>query len=224
MGKILGIDLGTNSIGLAVRNTDNVDVLTEQLEFFRSIIFDSGVGKGDNGEFSYAAQRTKKRSVRHLYWARKQRLWSTLRLLIYNGYCPLSEQGLEKWSCYDKKRGLHRQYPVDELEFEQWVRLDFNNDGKPDYTNPFEIRRELLERKFDLNNPLERYAMGRAIYHMAQHRAFKSSKGETLKEQEKQEKQEEQEERVVEDLDVFQELKKSEEKKSKDIQVFMEEM
>ena len=217
MGKILGIDLGTNSIGLAVRNTDNVDVLTEQLEFFRSIIFDSGVGKGKNGEFSYAAQRTTKRSIRHLYWARKQKLWSTLRLLIYNGYCPLSEQGLEKWSCYDKKRGLHRQYPVDELEFEQWVRLDFNNDGKPDYTNPFEIRRELLERKFDLNNPLERYAMGRAIYHMAQHRAFKSSKGETLKEQE------EQEERVVEDLDVFQELKKSEEKKSKDIQVFMEE-
>lgn len=54
-GKILGIDLGTNSIGLAVRNTDNGNNIVDQLEYYTSIIFKSGVGNGDKGEFSYAA-------------------------------------------------------------------------------------------------------------------------------------------------------------------------
>ena len=53
-GKILGIDLGTNSIGLAVRNTDNGNNIVDQLEYYTSIIFKSGVGNGDKGEFSYA--------------------------------------------------------------------------------------------------------------------------------------------------------------------------
>ena len=60
MAKILGLDLGTNSIGLALRNTDNGDSIKDQLELFTSIIFKSGVGTAKTGEFSYAAERTKK--------------------------------------------------------------------------------------------------------------------------------------------------------------------
>ena len=88
--RCLGLDLGTNSIGIALRNTDKGDNLTEQLELFSSIIFKSGVGIGKTGEFSYAAERTKKRSARRLYQARKYRIWATLELLIKEGYCPLS--------------------------------------------------------------------------------------------------------------------------------------
>ena len=62
MSKILGLDLGTNSIGIAVRNPDNGNRIEDQLEFFRSVIFKSGVGTGKTGEFSYAAERTKYRS------------------------------------------------------------------------------------------------------------------------------------------------------------------
>ena len=42
MSKILGIDAGTNSLGLFVRNTDNGNNFIDQIEFFNSIIFKSG--------------------------------------------------------------------------------------------------------------------------------------------------------------------------------------
>lgn len=216
MAKILGIDLGTNSIGLAVRNTDNGNTIEKQLEFFRSVIFKSGVGTGKQGEFSYAAARTSKRTTRNCLKARRQRIWATLKVLIEHNLCPLSEEGLKKWSRYDKKSGYKREYPTDEPLFEQWVRLDFNNDGKPDYSNPFEIRKELAERKFDLNDQTQRYIFGRAIYHIAQHRGFKSSKGDTLKEQEQNEISDK-------DIDSLDALKKSEETKSKMITDYMKE-
>ncbi|MEE1094006.1 MAG: hypothetical protein U0L08_03640 [Bacteroidales bacterium] len=184
MTKILGLDLGTNSIGIALRNTDNGNTLTEQLELFNSIIFKSGVGTGQTGEFSYAAERTKKRSARRLYQARKYRLWATLELLIKEGYCPLSLEDLDKWRRYDKEKGLKRQYPIHAIEFEQWVRLDFNGDGVADYSSPYQLRAELMQKQFDFSNQTDRYKLGRALYHIAQHRGFKSSKGETIKEQE----------------------------------------
>ena len=43
--KVLGLDLGTNSIGSAVRNLDLSDDLQWQLEFFSSDIFRSSVNK-----------------------------------------------------------------------------------------------------------------------------------------------------------------------------------
>ena len=61
MSKIVGFDLGTNSIGISIRNRDKGSDIKDQLEYFSSIIFKSGVGKGKTGEFSYAAERTKKR-------------------------------------------------------------------------------------------------------------------------------------------------------------------
>lgn len=210
MGNVLGLDLGTNSIGISVRNTGNGSEILDQLEYFSSVIFKSGVGNGKTGEFSYAAERTKKRSTRRLYMARKYRIWATLKLLIENGYCPLSMDDLEKWSRYDKSKGLKRQYPIEAKEFEQWVRLDFNGDGVADYSSPFQLRAELMERQFDFSQVIEKYKLGRALYHIAQRRGFKSSKGETIREQEKNESN------IIgnQDVDVIDALKKSEEKKS----------
>ena len=107
--KTIGLDLGTNSIGIAIRNRDNGKEIIEQLEYFSSVIFKSGVGSGKTGEFSYAAERTKKRRTRRLYQARKYRIWATLKLLIENDCCPLSMEDLEQWSRYDKALGLKRQ-------------------------------------------------------------------------------------------------------------------
>lgn len=217
MGKILGLDLGTNSIGLAVRNLDDEDLLKNQLEYFTSIIFPSGVGKDKTGEFSFAAQRTKYRSARRLYQSRKYRLWATLKLLIENGYCPLSMENLEKWSKYDKEKGLKREYPIDANEFEQWIRLDFDGDGIADYSSPYQLRTELMNRQFDFNNQVERYKLGRALYHIAQRRGFKSSKGTSLKDL-KEDKIS-----VSEDDDMSTVLQKSEEQKSSKIKSYMEE-
>lgn len=208
MNKTLGLDPGTNSIGISLRNEDKGKNIIEQLEYFSSIIFKSGVGEKKGVEFSYAAERTKKRTTRRLYQARKYRIWATLKLLIENGYCPLSINDLEKWSKYDKEKGLKRQYPTDAIEFERWVRLDFNGDGVSDYSSPFQLRAELMEKQFDFSNQTDRYKLGRAIYHIAQRRGFRSSKGETIKEQENIDLADGQE------TDLTEALKKSEEKKS----------
>lgn len=219
MEKVVGLDLGTNSIGIALRDCERGKNIAEQLEYFSSIIFKSGVGNGKSGEFSYAAERTKKRSSRRLYQSRKYRIWETLKLLIEEGYCPLSMDDLEKWSRYDKTKGLKRQYPVDAVEFEQWVRLDFNGDGIADYTSPYQLRAELIGKQFDFSKETDRYKLGRALYHIAQRRGFKSSKGETIKEQEANELNDA--ENV--DIDVVDALKKSEEKKSGKLVEFMKE-
>lgn len=215
MSKILGIDLGTNSIGLAIRDTDKGETFVEQVDFFSSIIFKSGVGSGQAGEFSYAAERTKKRSIRRLYQSRKYRIWTTLALLIENGYCPLSIEDLDKWRRYDKEKGLKRQYPIEAIQFEQWIRLDFDGDGKPDYINPYELRAEIMQKQFDFNEEINRYKLGRILYHITQRRGFKSSKGETLKELSENE--------INEDLDLSVALQKSEEKKSQKLKDFMKE-
>lgn len=215
--KILGIDLGTNSLGIALRNPELGKNITDQLEYYTSIIFKSGVGKSKSGEYSYAAERTSHRSSRRLYQARRYRLWSTLALLIENDYCPLTLEQLDKWRIYDKAKGLTRQYPIDAVDFESWIRLDFDGDGKPDYTSPYQLRAELTERQFDFQDQTERYKLGRALYHIAQHRGFKSSKGETLKEQEANEKNLDKLE-----VDLTDELKKSEEKKAKSIKDYMD--
>ena len=216
MSKAIGLDLGTNSIGISIRNKDNGKEIVEQLEYFSSVVFKSGVGTAKTGEFSYAAERTKKRSVRRLYQARKYRIWATLKLLIDYDYCPLSMEDLEKWRRYDKKQGLKRQYPIHATKFEQWVRLDFNGDGVADYSSPFQLRAELMEKQLDFSTQIDRYKLGRALYHIAQRRGFKSSKGETIREQEKNEFEE------FAETDLSAALKKSEEKKSGILSEYME--
>lgn len=212
--KTLGIDLGTNSLGLAVRNIDLGGNIIDQLVYYGSTIFKSGVGNGKSGEYSYAAERTKYRSIRRLYQARKYRIWATLRLLIAHGCCPLTDEQLDRWAKYDKDNGLRREYPTDATEFEQWVRLDFDCDGKPEYSSPYQLRAELTEQQLDWNNQTDRYKFGRAMYHIAQRRGFKSSKGETLKDANENDD--------LSSLDISAEMKKSEEKKSKSLNEYME--
>lgn len=178
MNKILGLDLGTNSIGWALRNPD----LTEnQIEKFGVLTFNKGVGLGKTGEYSYAAERTKKRSARRLYQSRKYRLWATLEILIDNGYCPLAKDNLNKWRHYSKEEAVKnnnggRIYPVDDIAFDQWVKLDFNRDAKPDYTSPYQLRKQLADTKLDFSKEENRMKLGRALYHIAQRRGFKSSR------------------------------------------------
>ncbi|MHB1685756.1 MAG: type II CRISPR RNA-guided endonuclease Cas9 [Ignavibacteriaceae bacterium] len=175
MENILGLDLGTNSIGWVIRDSQ---LEGNQFEKYGVNIFRKGVGEGKTGEFSLAAERTKHRTTRRLYQARKYRLWETLLVLIEHDYCPLSNEDLDKWKIYNKEKGLFRKYPVHATTFEQWIRLDFDNDGLPDYTSPYQLRKELIEQKLDTEIQVNRYKIGRALYHIAQRRGFKSSRKE----------------------------------------------
>ena len=165
MEKILGVDLGTNSIGLTLRE-DN------EFTWYGVYTFKKGVGEGKSGEFSYAAERTKHRSSRRLYNARRYRKWETLKVLIENGFCPLSEENLNKWKHYEK--GIGRIFPVDDISFQKWIKLDFNGDGIPDFSSPYQLRRLLITEKLNLSVSENRYKIGRALYHRAQRRGFKS--------------------------------------------------
>ena len=218
--KVLGLDLGTNSIGSAVRNLDLSDDLQWQLEFFSSDIFRSSVNKESNGrEYSLAAQRSAHRRSRGLNEVRRRRLWATLNLLIKHGFCPMSSESLMRWCTYNKRKGLFREYPIDDKDFNAWILLDFNGDGRPDYSSPYQLRRELVTRQFDFEQPIERYKLGRALYHIAQHRGFKSSKGETLSQQETNSKPSS----TDEIPDVAGAMKASEEKLSKGLSTYMKE-
>jgi CRISPR-associated endonuclease Csn1 len=94
---------------------------------------------------------------------------------------PLSLNGLNKWRHYDKAEARKnnnggRVYPVDDLLFDAWIKLDFDGDGKPDYKSPYQLRKELAEEKLDLIKRENRFKLGRALYHIAQRRGFKSSR------------------------------------------------
>lgn len=206
MTKILAFDLGSSSIGYSLRDTDNNgENIIDQLVLYGSIIFSPGMA--DNG-VSRAAERTSHRSSRHLYRVRRYRIWETLATLIEFGCCPLSKEDLDKWRTYDKNKRPARQYPVDAVEFEKWIRM-----------NPYELREKLATNQLDFTKEENRFMLGRALYHIAQRRGFRSSKGETLKEQEKDINENPAEEiRIDSDL-----LKKSEEKKSKKLVAYMEE-
>ncbi|NLN74487.1 MAG: hypothetical protein GX140_09640 [Bacteroidales bacterium] len=95
-------------------------------------------------------------------------------MLIENDMCPLSIDELNNWKNY--KKGVGRVYPVDNIPFQKWISLDFDNDGVSDYTSPYQLRRELITKKYDLENKIERQKLGRALYHIAQRRGFKSSR------------------------------------------------
>lgn len=216
--KILGLDLGTSSIGTAIRNVDLGETLKDQMEYLSVDVFQSGVGKDKTGEYSFAAERTKHRQSRRLYETRRRRLWATLELLIKHHLCPMSPQSLEQWRIYDKDRGLFRRYPVDDIPFAQWIRLDFDGDGKADYSSPYQLREELVTFQFDFEQEINRYKLGRALYHIAQRRGFKSSRGETIAEQEKNGADVD-----LNDEDIAQAMQKSEANLSAKMQEYMTE-
>ena len=187
---VLGVDPGTGSLGLVVRNTETMELM-EQVKFASVDIVRSGViESGQNKYTSFAAERRSYRNARARYLHRKWRKQETLKLLIDEKImegsikhllCPLSHEDLERWARYDKTKGLKREYPVNATAFAHWMMMDFDGDGKVDgYTSPYQIRKELLERQFDFSNPKDCYKLGRALYHIAQKRGFRSSKGDTI--------------------------------------------
>lgn len=169
--------MGTGSIGLSLRNPELGKDLKDQIEYMSVDVFQPGMGMEQTGEYSLAGNRRKHRLSRRLHQVRRRRLWATLKLLIAHDMCPMSVDSLKQWSTYDKTQALFRIYPVNDKPFESWIRLDFDGDGFPDYSSPYQLRRELMERQFDFSQQIDRYKLGRAIYHIAQRRAFKSSKG-----------------------------------------------
>src|SRR6185312_9046739 len=120
MNTILGLDLGTNSIGWAIRDTGVPD---NQIVDKGVLTFEKGVGEGKAGEFPLVKKRTESRSKRRNYQAEKYRKWALLQTLITHKMCPLTITELDEWRRYTK--GSPRKYPQS-AAFTQWLRYDFD--------------------------------------------------------------------------------------------------
>jgi CRISPR-associated endonuclease Csn1 len=146
MAKILGLDLGTNSIGWAL-----IDDTLNKIVGIGSRIFPMGVenlGDGDN-EISKNASRTGARGVRRQFFRRRLRKKILLKALSENTMCPIVEKDFEDW----KKT---KQFPSDKLAI--WFAM-----------NPYELRQKALLEKLTLEE------IGRIFYHLIQRRGFLSN-------------------------------------------------
>jgi CRISPR-associated endonuclease Csn1 len=156
MAKILGLDLGTNSIGWAIVEKEGVDfsLIDKGVR-----IFSEGVKSEKGIESSRAAERTGYRSARKIKFRRKLRKYETLKVLSLNGMCPLSLDEVEEW----RKSGF-KQYPLNP-EFLKSLRTDDEKN-----INPYEFRDKASKQKASL------FELGRAFYHIAQRRGFLSNR------------------------------------------------
>ncbi|MBW6479362.1 MAG: hypothetical protein K0B37_08035 [Bacteroidales bacterium] len=156
--KILGLDLGTNSIGWAVVDTFNKEILDTGVRIFPAGIEPDTIGQGDK-EKSRNATRREKRQIRRQYFRKRLRKIKLLELLIDQGMCPLSREELNKWKNWDRtKKNEGRLFPQTE-EFLKWIMM-----------NPYILRERAINEQISL---LE---LGRIFYHFIHRRGFLSSR------------------------------------------------
>ena len=92
MQKELGIDLGTNSLGWGIVESNTV-------KDCGVLVFEQGIPqeKGREAALSPAAERTAFRAARRLKFRRRLRKYHTLKILIEQGMCPLALEELNRW-------------------------------------------------------------------------------------------------------------------------------
>lgn len=147
MAKILGLDLGTNSIGWAL-----IDDKQNKILGIGSRIFPMGVenlGEGEGREMSKNAGRTGARGVRRQFFRRRLRKKILLKALTENKMCPMVVSDFEDW----KKT---KEFPSEKLA--NWFAI-----------NPYELRQKALNEKLSLEE------IGRIFYHLIQRRGFLSN-------------------------------------------------
>src|SRR6056297_633024 len=159
MTKILGLDLGTNSIGWAVVDKEN-----DRIDDCGVRIFPEGVvnmNEGEEKEKSKNALRRENRQTRRQVARRRMRKIKLLELLVEHGMCPLTHDQLMVWKNWDKTmKSEGRHFPQTE-EFIQWLKI-----------NPYEIRYK------GINGELTKMEFGRFLYHIIQRRGFLSTRKE----------------------------------------------
>lgn len=149
MSKILGLDLGTNSIGWALIEDEKGK---EKILGTGVRIFPTGVenlGEGEN-EISKNATRRDARQIRRQLFRKKLRKQLLLQVLAKNAMVPLNQEQIKEW----KKTGKFPNTP----EFLEWIKL-----------NPYELRHK------GLWEPLSLFELGRVCYHISQRRGFLSN-------------------------------------------------
>jgi CRISPR-associated endonuclease Csn1 len=163
--RVMGLDLGTNSIGWAI--VDDVGGCMSLVDK-GAVIFEKGVGEEKNVEFSRASERTGYRAARRIKYRRKLRKLETLKVLARYSLAPqLSKYDLDEWR-------YAKHYP-DAQSFREWLNCTAQS-REQKKRNPYYCRYAAVTRKFDLNSETDRFMLGRAFYHLAQRRGYQSNR------------------------------------------------
>ncbi|WP_116787333.1 type II CRISPR RNA-guided endonuclease Cas9 [Flavobacterium psychrotrophum] len=183
MSKTLGLDLGTNSIGWAIRDTAAGD---NQIIHSGVLTFEKGVASEKGIEFPRVQKRTESRNKRRNYQSEKYRKYALLQFLIDHNMCPLTIAELNEWRKYTKPYG--RRYPQSEA-FINWLRFDFNGDGKPDFhllgkdkdESYYAFRAFAADEHYHNVYQDNLHVLGRVFYQLVQRRGFKGRDEEEAK-------------------------------------------
>jgi len=145
MSKILGLDLGTNSIGWALLENNSILGMGSR-------IFPEGVvnlGEGEGRESSKNASRTEARGTRKQFFRRRLRKRYLLKELAKNNLCPISSNLIKDWNGIEIFKNE---------ELQDWFKL-----------NPYNLRAKAIKEEISL------YELGRIFYHLIQRRGFLSN-------------------------------------------------
>lgn len=164
---ILGLDLGTSSLGWAVIVREGASATS--ILNAGSTVFPSGKAMVNGVEKTNNEERRNSRQARRQLARRRLRKQHLLRLLIEKDMCPLTQTELDGWVKWDKSRPSEerRRFP-ESPRFREWLALD-----------PYRLRAEAVD------TPLEddadggftaREKLGRILYSIIQHRGFLSSR------------------------------------------------
>lgn len=110
MTKILGLDLGTASIGWALveRNDTGYALLDQGVD-----IFQEGVAREKNSEKPAVQDRTAARALRRHYARRRLRKIDLLRVLVRHDLCPaLTDEQLKDWKSEENLSADGQVYPL----------------------------------------------------------------------------------------------------------------
>ncbi|MBQ7252543.1 MAG: hypothetical protein IJS32_08090 [Kiritimatiellae bacterium] len=151
MKKALGLDLGSNSLGWAILDNDTGAILDSGV-----LVFPEGINPADDSLQTPAAIRRAARMARRIKFHRKIRKWQLLSVLLEHGMCPITKEELAAWKA-------HGCYPTANQAFIRWLKAT-------DASNPY------CDRAAAASGPVAPEVLGRALYHLAQRRGFKSSR------------------------------------------------
>lgn len=163
MSKILGLDLGTNSIGWAI-----IDDSSKQILDCGVRIFPEGVNRDTKGaEVSKNETRRTKRQTRRQYFRRKVRTAKLVEVLINKGMFPDIEA---IFASYPEKNKPATNNFITKLFF-CLNQVQLHNDLK-DYfqNNPYHLRKLALK-----GDKLSLMDLGRVFYQLSQRRGYKEN-------------------------------------------------
>ncbi|RLD50033.1 MAG: type II CRISPR RNA-guided endonuclease Cas9, partial [Bacteroidetes bacterium] len=158
MSKILGLDLGTNSIGWAIVDDKENKIINTGVRIFPEGVEPDTIGKGDKEQSKNAARREARQMRRQNFRTRIRRI-KLLETLMKLQMCPLSVEELNIWKKYDKSKGKCSRHFPQSTVFVEWLKQ-----------NPYELRARALKENLTLEE------LGRIFYHLIQRRGFLSNR------------------------------------------------